>query len=64
MVCSFKKLIYPSQTIDGADHCYMVAVYTPCEKLMDSTGIQVTEFKAVGYCLPTAKNLRYDEQIF
>ena len=38
----------------------MVAVYTPCEKLMDSTGIQVTEFKAVGYCLPTAKNLRYD----
>ncbi|UKI36965.1 MAG: hypothetical protein L6V93_01695 [Clostridiales bacterium] len=40
----------------------MVAVYNPCENVKDSTGNVVTQVKAVGYCLPTADNIRYDIQ--
>ena len=39
---------------------YMIALYHPCEKIKDSTGNTVTQVKAVGYCLPTSSNLRYD----
>ncbi|MBV6384554.1 ATP-dependent RecD-like DNA helicase [Enterococcus faecium] len=38
----------------------MIALYHPCEKIKDSTGNTVTQVKAVGYCLPTSSNLRYD----
>lgn len=59
MICQFKKLIYP-RTLSTGDASYMIAVYRPCEKVYDSAGKQISEVKAVGYCLPTADNLRYD----
>ena len=40
----------------------MIALYKPCETIRDSLGNLLSEFKAVGYCLPTAENLRYNMQ--
>lgn len=59
MICQFKRLIYP-KTITADDAGYMIALYRPCEKVVDAAGNVVSEIKAVGYCLPTAGNLRYD----
>ncbi|MCA5961919.1 hypothetical protein LC724_18190 [Blautia sp. RD014234] len=60
MLCEFDRLIYP-QSITAVDaSSYMIALYHPCEKIKDSTGNTVTQVKAVGYCLPTSSNLRYD----
>ena len=59
MICQFKRLIYP-KTVTAGDASYMIALYRPCEKVMDAAGNVVSEIKAVGYCLPTADNLRYD----
>lgn len=59
MICKFIKLIFPKNPVrDNAR--YMIALYRPCEKIMDGAGHSVSEIKAVGYCLPTTANLRYD----
>lgn len=60
MVCEFQKLIYPSSASMAEAGSYMVALYRPCEKVVDTSGKAVREVKAVGYCLPVAANLRYD----
>lgn len=60
MICEFQKLIYPSSVKMVEVGSYMVALYRPCEKVMDSSGKAVREIKAVGYCLPVAANLRYE----
>lgn len=61
MLCQFERLIYPSSS--AADNSsFMIALYRPCEKLKDSAGNMVTQVKAVGYCLPTTGNLRYEMQ--
>ena len=60
MVCEFQKLIYPSSVSMVEVGSYMVALYRPCEKVVDVSGKAVREVKAVGYCLPVAANLRYD----
>ena len=59
MICQFKRLIYP-KAVTAGDASYMIALYRPCEKVMDAAGNVLSEIKAVGYCLPTADNLRYD----
>ncbi len=59
MICQFKRLIYP-KAIAADDASYMIALYRPCEKVIDAAGNVVSEIKAVGYCLPMANNLRYD----
>lgn len=60
MVCEFQKLIYPSSASMVEVGSYMVALYRPCEKVVDTSGKAVREVKAVGYCLPVTANLRYD----
>lgn len=62
MLCQFEKLIYPqcAKTTDIGG--YMVAVYSPCEKILDTSGNPVRQIKAVGYCLPIALGIRYDMQ--
>lgn len=40
--------------------CYMVAIYTPCEKVLDSKGNTVNQIKAVGYALPISEHIRYE----
>lgn len=58
MLCQFDKLIYPKEA-DTATVAYMIAIYRPCEILRDSDGDMMSQFKAVGYCLPTSDKLRY-----
>lgn len=60
MICEFQKLIYPPSASMADAGSYMVALYRPCEKVVDTSGKAVREIKAVGYCLPVAANLRYD----
>ncbi len=60
MLCQFERPVYPKD-ITGLDaDSYMVMLYRPCEKLVDSSGNVVTQVKAVGYGLPVSKNLRYE----
>lgn len=62
MLCQFEKLIYPqcARTVDVGG--YMVAVYSPCERILDTAGNIIRQIKAVGYCLPITSGLRYDMQ--
>lgn len=62
MLCQFEKLLYPQSIQSVGPNSYMVAVYRPCENLRDSRGNLVTKVKAVGYCLPTASNMRFNMQ--
>lgn len=59
MICQFKRLIYP-RSLPAGTASYMVALYTPCETILDSEGNVLSEIKAVGYCLPTANHIRYE----
>lgn len=60
MLCQFERLVYPQSVRTISPGSYMVAIYRPCDKLRDSAGNTVSQIKAVGYCLPTASNLRYN----
>ena len=60
MLCQFEKLLYPRDAAAVALDSYMIALYRPCEKIIDGTGARVMQVKAVGYGLPTASSLRYD----
>lgn len=60
MLCQFSRLVYPSSVGSITPGSYMVAVYTPCEKVLDSAGNSITQVKAVGYSLPTSDKIRYD----
>lgn len=62
MLCQFERLIYPNNSAAVDTNSYMIALYRPCEKIRDSAGNMVTQVKAVGYCLPTTGNLRYEMQ--
>lgn len=46
MICQFKRLIYP-KAVTAGDASYMIALYRPCEKVMDAAGNVVSEIKAV-----------------
>lgn len=59
MLCEFQRVIYPPVPSPGS---YMVALYHPCEQVKDLAGNVLEQIKAVGYCLPTAENLRFDMQ--
>ena len=45
MICQFKRLIYP-KAVTAGDASYMIALYRPCEKVMDAAGNVVSEIKA------------------
>lgn len=55
LLCKFKRLIY-----QASPDAYTVALYKPCESVLDSSGRRIGEVKAVGWCLPTAEKLKYD----
>ncbi len=60
MLCQFERLLYPRDLSAIALDSYMIALYRPLEKILDSNGMRVMQVKAVGYGLPTANSLRYD----
>lgn len=59
MVCEFQRLIYPKSVVGLDAGSYMIALYSPCEKVRDSGGRLMDSVKAVGYGLPLTSNLRY-----
>ena len=62
MLCSYERVIYPQSLSDPNPTGFMVAVYTPHEKILDRSGQALRQIKAVGYFLPTEKGIRYDIQ--
>ena len=62
MLCSYERVIYPRSLSDPNPTGFMVAVYTPHEKILDRSGQALRQIKAVGYFLPTEKGIRYDIQ--
>ena len=60
MLCQFDRMIYPRDMNLITASSYMIALYRPCEKVLDGFGTPILNFKAVGYCLPTADNIKYD----
>ena len=60
MLCQFERLVYPKSVQAVKPTGYMVALYRPCEKLVDAAGVPMSRIKAVGFCLPLSGNLRYD----
>lgn len=62
MICEFQKLIYPATRVGLEAGSYMIALYTPCEKIRDGHGRLLGSIKAVGYGLPLSANLRYKMQ--
>lgn len=60
MLCEFTKLLYPKEEKMIGAGSYMIALYRPCERVLDSNGRRLEQIKAVGYCLPIVSNLRYD----
>ena len=62
MLCQFERLVYPRNISSAETGSYMVAVYRPCERVLDGTGHSISQVKAVGYCLPISRHLRYDMQ--
>ena len=59
MLCSYERVIYPQSLSEPNPSGFMVAVYTPHEKILDRSGQTLRQIKAVGYFLPTAKGVRY-----
>ena len=62
MLCSYERVIYPQSLSEPNPSGFMVAVYTPHEKILDGSGQTLRQIKAVGYFLPTTKGIRYDMQ--
>ena len=62
MLCEFQRLIYPNSPQLVLPGTYTVASYTPCERVLDTSGKPITQIKAVGYCLPLSEKIRYDMQ--
>ena len=60
MLCRFSRLVYPQRLESISPGSYMVALYTPCERILDSTGEALKTIKAVGYSLPTSDLFRYE----
>lgn len=60
MLCQFERLLYPKNISGIQFGSYMIALYRPCERVVDGGGNRVMQIKAVGYGLPTASSLRYD----
>ena len=61
MLCQFERLIYPKETVSGSN-AFMIALYRPCEEIVDSGGNRLTQITAVGYCLPVTAQLQYEMQ--
>ena len=59
VMCHFDRLLFPKSREEVTNDTYMIALYNPCEQLVDGTGARVYQVKAVGYCLPLSDKIRY-----
>ncbi|MCM1508797.1 MAG: ATP-dependent RecD-like DNA helicase [Ruminococcus flavefaciens] len=62
LLCQFEKIVYPNNTENLDASTFMIAMYSPCERIKDSTGNILSQVKAVGYGLPISKKIQYELQ--
>lgn len=60
MKCKFFRLIYPKNIEDAQSGSYTVALYMPCETVLDGQGNKLSSITAVGYYLPTMERMKVD----
>ena len=58
MLCQFERVIFPRDATASVNG-FMIAVYKPCGMIRDAAGQILSQFKAVGYCLPTSNKVKY-----
>ena len=60
MKCKFFRLIYPKSIEDAQSGSYTVALYMPCETVLDGQGNKLSSITVVGYYLPTMERMKVD----
>lgn len=60
MKCKFFRLIYPKSIEDAQSGSYTVALYVPCETVLDAQGNKLSSITVVGYYLPTMERMKVD----
>ena len=60
MKCKFFRLIYPKSIEDAQSGSYTVALYVPCETVLDAQGNKLSSITVVGYYLPTMEQMKVD----
>lgn len=60
MKCKFFRLIYPKSVEDAQSGSYTVALYVPCETVLDGQGNKLNSITVVGYYLPIMERMKVD----
>lgn len=60
MKCKFFRLIYPKSAEDAQSGSYTVALYVPCETVLDGQGNKLSSITVVGYYLPIMERMQVD----
>lgn len=60
MKCKFFRLIYPKSIEDAQSGSYTVALYAPCETVLDTQGNRLSSITVVGYYLPIMECIKVD----
>ncbi|MGI6028846.1 MAG: ATP-dependent RecD-like DNA helicase [Candidatus Heteroscillospira sp.] len=60
MKCKFFRLIYPKSVQEVQNGSYTVALYMPCETVLDAQGNKLSSITVVGHYLPTMERVKVD----
>lgn len=60
MKCRFSRLLYPKTTEEAQSGSYMIAIFRPCETVLDARGEKLDSIKVVGHYLPTVPSVKVD----
>ena len=60
MKCKFFRLIYPKSVEEAQSGSYTVALYVPCETVLDGQGNKLNSITVVGYYLPIMERMKVD----
>lgn len=60
MKCKFFRLIYPRSMEEAQSGSYTVALYMPCETVLDAQGNQLSSITVVGHYLPLMERMKVD----
>lgn len=60
MKCVFSRLLYPHSMEEVQDGSYMIALFRPLEKVMDTQNSELSMVKVVGHYLPTSEKVKVD----
>lgn len=60
MKCKFFRLIYPKTVEEAQQGSYTVALYSPCEDVVDREGNKLHSITVVGFFLPLMERMKVD----